>query len=254
MIKTMKRKNGVTLVEILVATGVLAMFMTSIFYTFRSGSESFSSGTWRVQSQKKLQMFLTRLRDYLEKANYANEIAPNGVNDPEELPIYLSSLAFDTNNDGKDVMFKCRGKNLDLLFCAVTEPYRAAQADFGVLEKNGSWLGVGVLCRNDQLILKANGNWDTFAADCSPPAEIRPANLARFPGRVGMNNILRLDDIESIHFSRPTSGVAIADKVSSSLKVKITLRRYRGGKPTESFVTEEIGIRLIERNHTVNTF
>jgi len=69
MKKLTKKRSAVTLIEIIIASAILSALMVSVFLIFRSGSESFSSGSWRIQNQKMLQVFLARLRDYLEKVS-----------------------------------------------------------------------------------------------------------------------------------------------------------------------------------------
>ncbi|GEM_PF-1884038 len=242
--KTLQR-SAVTLVEILIASAILSALMVSVFLMFRSGSESFNSGSWRIQNQKLLQGFLARLRDYLEKANNANIIGSGGGLGTQKLPICI-------NNNILDKELMVRGTNTDIMFFGVTESYKEGQADYGIAPTNGSWLGVALLCRGDKLILKANGDWNQLANGCAPPAEIRPADLTKFPARIGMDTHMTLSDIESIFISKP--GILNTDKESGSMKIRITLRRYNGNIPTGSFITEEIGVKLIEINPEVKAF
>ncbi|MBI3037468.1 type II secretion system protein [bacterium] len=67
-------KQAFTLIEVIISVGIFAMLMTAVIYTFKGGSDSFSSGNWRVQTQKKAQGFLLQLKENLEKANYAIQI------------------------------------------------------------------------------------------------------------------------------------------------------------------------------------
>lgn len=244
--KIAKKRSAVTLMEIVIASAILSALMVSVFMIFRSGSESFSSGSWRIQNQKLLQVFLARFRDYLEKANYAHIIGAEGsLGAPQELPICINSNALN-----KDMVV--RGTNTDLMFFSVTEAAKDGQADYGIASKNGTWLGVALLCRDDKLILKADGDWDKFASGCAPPAEIRPADLTRFPARTTMNANMTLHDVESVFISRPNT--TVTDKESGHMKIRITLRRYNGNNPTNSFITEEIGVKLIEVNPEVKSF
>lgn len=233
------------MVEILIASAILSALMVSVFAMFRSGSESFSSGSWRIQNQKLLQGFLARLRDYVEKANNANIIGSTGGLGSQVLPICINTNAID-----KEMVV--HGTNTDLMFFSVTESYKAGQADYGILPTNGSWLGVALLCRGNQLILKADGNWDQFASGCTPPAEIRPADLTKFPARASMNANITLDNIESVFIAKPNT--TVIDKESGHMKIRITLRRYNGNQPTDSYITEEIGVKLIEVKPEVKSF
>lgn len=234
-----------TLVEIMIATLVLSMFIAAIFAVFRSSSKSFSSGSWRIQSQKSLQVFLARLKDLLEKANNAHSIGADGALGVETLPICI-------NDKVKDTDFEVRGQDLDLLFFAITESYKEGQADYGVANKTGSWLGVALLCRGDKLILKAEGDWDKFASDCAPPASIRPTDLANFPARDTLNTTMTLHDVESVLISTPDD--ITIDKETGHMRIKVTLRRYDGKRKTDSKIVEEIGVSLIEKDPEVTTF
>jgi hypothetical protein len=245
MLENSNKRRAVTLVEVLISTFVLSMLLTSVFMVFRSGSKSFSSGSWRIQNQKMLQVFMARLKDYLEKANYAHEIGKDGNLGHQVLPICINSKALDQE-------MKVRGTDTDLMFFAVTESYKEGQPEYGVPTTNGSWLGVALLCRGTKLILKADGDWDRFASDCAPPADIRPANMSRFPARTTMQGKVTLDDVESVFISKPHTETV--DKNTGHMKVRITLRKYDGGKPTQSFITEEIGVSLIEKNPEVDSF
>ncbi|MGM0600080.1 MAG: PulJ/GspJ family protein [Candidatus Rifleibacteriota bacterium] len=245
MYRQSRKTKAVTLVEIMIATFVLSIFITSIFMVFRSSSKSFSSGAWRVQNQKRLQVFLARLKDLLEKANNAHSIGTEGTLGVETLPISI-------NDKVKDTDFEVRGQDLDLMFFAITESYKEGQPDYGVAEKTGSWLGVALLCRGDKLILKAEGDWDEFASDCAPPATLRPADMANFPGRDSMNLKMTLNDVESVSISTPDD--ITIDKETGHMRVKVTLRRYDGKRKTDSRIVEEIGVSLIEKDPEVTTF
>jgi len=244
MRKLTKKRSAFTLIELVIASAILSALMVSVFMIFRSGSESFSSGSWRIQNQKMLQVFLARLRDYLEKANGAHTIGAEGGLASDSLPIYI-------NTNAMNKAMGVRGSNTDVMFFSVTEAYKDGQADYGVKEEKGSWLGVALLCRGDKLFLRANGNWDEFASGCSPPADIRP-DLVKFPARDTMNANITLQDIDSIFISKPN--VTTTDKESGHMKIRITLRRYNGTNPTDSTISEEIGVKLIEVNPEVKNF
>lgn len=89
----MKRSNGFTLVEILVAAGILSMFMTAVFQLYRSGSQSFMLGSWKTRSQKDAQLFLEELRSVLEISGNALVFRDTVIDPPVQLPVQLHSGA-----------------------------------------------------------------------------------------------------------------------------------------------------------------
>lgn len=79
LIKYQKNSShGFTLVEILVAAGVFALFLTSLFTLYRMGSQMFASGSWKLQKQKESEMFLNNLKERIEQASNPVDIDATG--------------------------------------------------------------------------------------------------------------------------------------------------------------------------------
>lgn len=76
MVKSRYRLRGFTLVEILIAAGVLSMFIGGVFSFYRMGSRMFTAGSWRLQKQKEAERFLSVLKDRIEQASNASGINP----------------------------------------------------------------------------------------------------------------------------------------------------------------------------------
>lgn len=64
-----KTRAGFTLVEIIISAGLLTMLMSGAFMLFRSGSRSFTQGSWRSQEQKNAQIFMAELERELGQAS-----------------------------------------------------------------------------------------------------------------------------------------------------------------------------------------
>ncbi|KAF1081794.1 MAG: hypothetical protein GQF41_1434 [Candidatus Rifleibacterium amylolyticum] len=89
----MKRRNGFTVVEIMIAAGILSMFMVGVFQLYRSGTQSFLLGSWKTRAQKDAQMFLEELRTVFETSGNALIFRDNVIDPPVLLPIHLHSGA-----------------------------------------------------------------------------------------------------------------------------------------------------------------
>lgn len=77
--RLLKRLTGFTLIEIIVASAVFSLFVTGVFSFYRMGSRMFVSGSWRLQKQKEVELFLTILKERMEQASNATIIDPSNV-------------------------------------------------------------------------------------------------------------------------------------------------------------------------------
>lgn len=93
----MRRCAGFTLMEILIAAGILSMFMTGVFQLYRSGSQSFMLGSWKTRTQKEAQLFLEELRSVVEISGNALVFRDAVIDPPLQLPIRLNSGANNTS-------------------------------------------------------------------------------------------------------------------------------------------------------------
>ncbi len=73
-------KTGFTLIEIIVASAILSLFITGVFSFYRMGSRMFMSGSWKFEKQKSVERFLTILKERIEQASNATEINPASPN------------------------------------------------------------------------------------------------------------------------------------------------------------------------------
>ncbi len=73
------RKNGVTLVEIMIAAGVLALLLLVGFRVFRGFSQSFQKGSWSLNTQNQLRNALTFVREEMQKATAMTVVSISGT-------------------------------------------------------------------------------------------------------------------------------------------------------------------------------
>ena len=72
-------KTGVTLVEIMVAAGVLALLLLIGFKVFTGFSNSFQKGSWALSTQNKLRNALTFVREEMQKATAMTVVSLSGT-------------------------------------------------------------------------------------------------------------------------------------------------------------------------------
>ncbi len=73
-------RTGVTLVEIMVAAGVLALLLLIGFKVFSGFSNSFQKGNWALSTQNKLRNALTFVREEMQKATAMTVVSLSGTN------------------------------------------------------------------------------------------------------------------------------------------------------------------------------
>lgn len=183
-------KNGVTLVEILIATSVFALFMIAAFGVFSSSQKSFESGSWRIQRQKQAQIFLLRLKEITEKANHAYEIKADGLTSRVggTRPIVINKTWHNTTAASSDN---------GIMFLSITTPFLPAQPEMGQIKRTGIWKGVGLECKNNTLRCYMTGDWNKMPA--ATPAEVGSPDLSKFAfGNTTGDFSISLKDVDSI--------------------------------------------------------
>ncbi|MFZ5950464.1 MAG: PulJ/GspJ family protein [Candidatus Rifleibacteriota bacterium] len=150
MLKSIEKKTGFTLVEILIAAGVLSLFITGVFSFYRMGSRMFVAGSWRLQKQKEAERFLNTLKERIEQAANASGINPAG--DPQ---LVVVESPFVTLSDKTEVPPQTEDKRL-MLF-TVCKPDMSA---FGAAVGPGR--GPGLLLYHCLLAKKAEKNLYTL--------------------------------------------------------------------------------------------
>lgn len=64
-----KRKKGFTVVEVMVAAAIFALFSGALFSIYRMGSRMFVSGSWKYTRQKEAERFFEILKERIEQAS-----------------------------------------------------------------------------------------------------------------------------------------------------------------------------------------
>ena len=164
------RRPGVTMVELLIATGVFSLFMFSIYGVFEYSRSGFNSGSWRIQRQKQAQTFLLRLKELLERSSHAYAVAPNGATSKvADRPTVINGTWYNkvasTTNHG-------------ILYFSITTPFVPEQPELGQEKRMGIWKGVGLDCKDKTLKLYLTGVWDEMPAHT--PVEVGSPDLDRF--------------------------------------------------------------------------
>lgn len=72
-------RRGITLVEVLVASAVLSLFISVGYRVFFSVSASFQKGNWSLAAQNKLRNALNFVREEMQKASYLSRVQINGT-------------------------------------------------------------------------------------------------------------------------------------------------------------------------------
>jgi len=140
--KMRKRRFGFTLVEILVAAGVLSIFFVGVFNIYRSGSNVFRSGNWRMVTQKKLQLALQQIREDIERANGATSFLADSVAS-EPLPLYLSK---DCTVAGAEptLLIGITSPKM-LMYGSITTP-NTEVSTIATTRVKGTWMGFALYC------------------------------------------------------------------------------------------------------------
>ncbi|PKL47885.1 MAG: hypothetical protein CVV42_11345 [Candidatus Riflebacteria bacterium HGW-Riflebacteria-2] len=142
----MKRHNGFTLIEIIVASSILSLFMVGVFQLYRSGSQSFLLGSWKTRAQKESQLFLEELRTILEVSGNALVFRDNVIDPPLQLPVHLHSGA---NNLAMPVA----GLNGVIGFANMLTPC-TLYSSLAPAQVAGTWVGVVLSANNGSLQLR----------------------------------------------------------------------------------------------------
>lgn len=229
------------MVEVIVASSIFSLLLLAIFGIFRSGSSSFSSGSWRIHSQKNAQIFLNRVKEVLEKANNAEYVPVAGDISVTSQPIFINAKwrdKFAPISDGNVMMFSicraCVEKNDDL----------------NIAQAIGSWTGVVLLASKKTLRLYRTGSIN--ALPTTAPARAGSPNLTRFAqGSTDGVFSMELSDVASlsINYSKATGNAAVA--TATTIMVTIELQRSVGNKPTDAKITQSITANLVNRDQEI---
>ncbi|GAB4278176.1 MAG: hypothetical protein Kow0029_21370 [Candidatus Rifleibacteriota bacterium] len=245
-----KTNQAFTLVEILIAAGVLSIFMTGVFAIYRSGSKGFVAGSWRAEEQKKAQLFLSALSRDLSMANSGLvRIEADGTkNSVQATPVYVNKGAFRFNT--APAFFNTNVNNWTcLLAFSVSYPYLAANATFSTPVEPGRWSGISVWAKNRKVRYIRTGDPVFYS---STPVGL-PGAIVQFPGPglVKKGGDFEPDNSQNrnheFDFSLDeiaivASGTSLASPNGMEIICKFV--RYENGKKTESEIIQNVAVKL----------
>ena len=253
-------RRGITLTEIVIAAAIFSGFMIAVFSIYRSGTDSFITGSWRVNAQKQARAFLTQFREDLEAANNPAIIATDATTFPASTPIFFAQSGFSDHASTTFPITSLSGAAwTPLSFLIISRPCQ--RGTIFQPAAPGQWCGVSIWAQNRRLQYVRSGTWGTFSS--SPAGFPGGVSFTQFqtncltPGDfVGstlkiMNQVF-LEDADRISFRRKirTTG----GQPEAVLEITLRLVRMRNGLPmNETFVEERIDAK-IQRGTVVSTF
>jgi prepilin-type N-terminal cleavage/methylation domain-containing protein len=154
---SVRREDGLTLVELLVTMAILGIVLVTITGAFMSGAKAETSVEKREQAQSDARLALGKLRDDIHCAFTVQSLAANPSGG------YTLSLTEFTNQCATVASQPGSGSTVYLAWCTVPDP--AHPGTFGLYRTNGACDATGTL----------------IAADIVPPASGWPGNQ---PGNI----------------------------------------------------------------------
>ncbi|MBP7632722.1 prepilin-type N-terminal cleavage/methylation domain-containing protein [Candidatus Ozemobacteraceae bacterium] len=133
-------RSGFTLIEVMIAAGLLSIFLIGVFNLYRSGSNVFRSGNWRMVTQKQMQLTLQQIREDLERANNATCFLPTGIAS-EPLPVYLRSSC--TVLGSEPTQLSSITPSQLLLYASITTP-NTESSTIATTRAKGTWMGIAL--------------------------------------------------------------------------------------------------------------
>ncbi|MBU1105615.1 MAG: hypothetical protein KKB51_03020 [Candidatus Riflebacteria bacterium] len=232
--------------EILIAAAISALLFTGTFSIYRSGSESFLLGDWKINSQKSAQRFLAVLSTDLNQANNAISIASASSSVAATTPIYVKSTAFYQDGDAPKALNIQGPAWVPLLFFSVSRPNVLA-SEF-TAARPGLWKGVSLWGKDGKLIYTKTGNTTKYS---TIPGNIPSNILSYMPPGVSPTGAFRpstedyskvlLEDVETVSFREKTRS---NDGTTTERVIQITfsLRRARLGNATSVVESSDASI------------
>jgi len=250
-------KKGFTLIEIMVAAGLLSLFMTGVFSLYRSGSKAFVAGSWRLEEQKRMQNFMGALSRDISMANSGLlRIESDGSqNSVMNTPVYINSNAFRLN--GAPVFMPTNTANWTCLMAfSVSYPFIGANATFSTPINPGRWSGISVWAKERKIRYVRTGNPVTFSNE---PAML-PGAVVGFPGPAivgaGLAFLPDTDLNRNTTYDLSLEAIAFVATGTNLLSLggfEIICRsaRYEGGTRTMADLTQRIVVRLASQTNIV---
>ncbi len=236
--RTERRRCGFTMVEIMIAAGMLSLLFLGVFSLYTNTAGSFSDGEWRISTQKSAQLMLNALREDFEKANSPFRVLADGtIGTITNTPIYITNEALNDSPAGTNVASSNASVSVKkaLAFCAISAPFVDAST-FVPVASPGLWLGCSLGLVGRDLVYRRTGDPTVHSSD---PVAL-PGSVMTFPtGGVGPGKMflsdsrgetrLTVKDVESVAFYRSVSAQ------EQTLEIRITMARRKGSQVRGTF-------------------
>lgn len=244
---------GFTLVEVIIAGGILAAFMGGAFWVYTSSAQSMIGGSWRLAEQKRAQNLLAQWTKDLGRATeQAIQIASNGAIIPEgATPIYVNR-SFYAQTPAASVSTAITGNTWTcLMIFSITDPRQEENTDFRIDGKRGRWTGISLWGRGREVRyirsdrpelwqnLPAVGVWPAAVVAPVPTGGVAVGGNYE-PAAEGVMNTALSTEVERVGFygrGKPEGAV---------LEITLHCRKYNGTVPSKPDLqfSESLSVKL----------
>ena len=225
--------RGFTLMEVLIASTILIMFMTGVFSIYRSGSASFQRGSWKQKAQKESQVFLEELRLYIERGNNALITRDTQI-DLLAFPLRLNTLASGTDYDVRTL-----SANSDILFVNMITPC-TLYSNLATTKQAGTWLGGLLTASRRRLTLQPYRDPTALPTAVQPWVPALGTDFLAIPtSQMRMPQVL--DEVDSIRFQLAST--------TEALQLTVTVNLSRTGANVgvdDTRVNQSIRAKILE--------
>lgn len=242
-------RRAFTLIEIIIASAVLSVFMTGIFSLYNSGSSSFMAGSWRLEEQQRAQRLLSGLRrDLGICSNGLYKITADGTRSVlQSTPIYVNAAAFSINKAPKYLNANVK-KWTCLMAFSISHPYQAANPVLAIAEVKGKWAGASVWVKNRKIRYIKTGSVNKYI---NTPVGI-PAGITEIPSpamvAAGADFLPDAAHRQDTTYDLSTEEIAIVASgsaaVPSGLAIFLHSIRYKGTQKTNSELIQTTAVKL----------
>ena len=232
------KNKAFTLVELLIAMGLLSLVIISTFSIFSDSSKSFKSGNWRISRQKAAQIFLLKFKENIEKVSHVNVLKKDGTQSRQSkmniaIPSDFYNKIASTTNSG-------------IIFASCCTPICESNTELKTEQKNGVWKGFSLECFNKKLAFLQTATVNKMPS--SVPANVFPANWANVTrGKTNGDFVITLEDVDSIGvFVQKTTDSTELNRPEILLTLKITMVMPNSRGQTK--VSEQITAKIHDRD------
>jgi len=251
----LNNKVAFTLVEILIASGLLALFITGTFTLYRSGSKHFIVGSWRAEEQKIIQTLSSVLsKDLSQASSDLFSISADGnCNSLLNTPIYINKKMYSKDSTPK-FMNVSENKWQCLLAFSVSHPH--IEASVFNSETIGTWSGITLWGKEGKIRYQRTANPEAFSSE---PSNL-PATIIGFPSAPMLASGQRFNPNPNNNrthtYKTSIEEIAVIAKgenteAPDSLEFIIKSIRRENDKKTESEVTQNILVKLASQTATI---